>query len=422
MKNSIFDHKILYYSFMMLILSLLACGTFHIGLEDSLNGAATPTLDATTEPGAGVIIVPTSGPDLKATIDALATQNRQLISRIETLVATSTDTPTPQTLTAQSTLTSTPTTLSSARAITVTSTIPLPSPTRNAAWQTQDLVVAIGEPGPLYILQREIAPLTGTRILTSNDFGKTWHPFTEVLPVVSGCLHNMNLDYATAGVLYLSSCQGLYRWSGEAWDLISAQETGSVMIVYGQPESIWATHPFGPVEVPVIHSNNKGVTWGSASRYLGHSNGVASLAFDVQNPQILYATIWPDYAGSYLKRGTSNGQWEDLPTPANAAPLSPGFALDGNNGALYVISNPRGSQLWRTAHPAVPEANTIQWELIRDFGDWVRVELLASGWGPDGLALYANLTDISQNDSQPVLHRSLDGGKSWASLEIKIGR
>jgi hypothetical protein len=64
----------------------------------------------------------------------------------------------------------------------------------------------------------------------------------------------------------------------------------------------------------------------------------------------------------------------------------------------------------------------VAWELVHDFGADAQVSLLASGWGPDGLAIYANITPLTPLDGggasvgAPVLHRSLDGGQTWTPL------
>jgi hypothetical protein len=82
--------------------------------------------------------------------------------------------------------------------------------------------------------------------------------------------------------------------------------------------------------------------------------------------------------------------------------------------------------LWRTVNPKVPNVEDVQWEFVHDFGGDVMVELLASGWSPQGLALYANVWPVEKlDDSQveignPIVHRSLDGGQSWEPLPIPL--
>ena len=74
----------------------------------------------------------------------------------------------------------------------------------------------------------------------------------------------------------------------------------------------------------------------------------------------------------------------------------------------------------------MPDVNEVQWEPVHDFGRDVQVELLASGWSPEGLALYANLSPLDWQDASyalvgdPVPHRSLDGGRTWTALLLTV--
>jgi hypothetical protein len=66
----------------------------------------------------------------------------------------------------------------------------------------------------------------------------------------------------------------------------------------------------------------------------------------------------------------------------------------------------------------------VTWEMVHDFGQDRHVELLASGWSPEGLALYANFWPLTWVDEgyasvgDAVLHRSLDGGATWSPLPL----
>jgi hypothetical protein len=306
-----------------------------------------------------------------------------------------------------------------------------PSATPTAAavekWQVRTLLAGPGQPGRLYVLLTDEPsgawPAQRARFLISDDDGKSWSPFPGGLPA-GGCVRNVNLDYATPDALYASTCQGLYRWSGSAWVLISPQETGMVAVVYGTPQIIWATVPFASGGA-VIRSDDGGATWTPASSSLVHFNGVANLGIDPRDANTLYAVIWPKYAGSYLRRGAANGQWQTMPTPLNNAQIDTGMTIDGATGALYVTAySPAGTwELWRTLNPSVPDVNGVQWELVYDFGgDAAWATLLASGWSPQGLALYALLTPWLDKPSglvgDPVLHRSVDGGQTWSPLPV----
>jgi hypothetical protein len=300
------------------------------------------------------------------------------------------------------------------------------SPTAVApCWEVSALLVGPGNPGRLYALQRKtesgaIDPLD-VRLLVSDDYGQTWAPFPGELPAKE-CLHNVDMDYAQVDALYASTCEGLYRWSGNGWDLVSPQETTRVAVVYGQPQVLWAVR-FPRAGHIIVRSNDGGVTWTPADADLIHFSGVATLGIDPTNADRLYAIINPKYAGTYLRRGNGNGQWEMMPTPNDNAVIDPGMTIDGPTGHLYVITSLRPYQLWRSRNPGadLPE---IEWELLHDFGPDVVAHLLASGPGPTGPALYANLTSIRQLEEPfietgpAVLHRSLDAGQTWSALPI----
>jgi hypothetical protein len=151
-------------------------------------------------------------------------------------------------------------------------------------------------------------------------------------------------------------------------------------------------------------------------------NGVANLGLDPRDSNTLYAIIWPKYAGSYLRRGTADGLWKTMPTPDGNRTIGMGMSIDGATGDLYVVVSPPEPQLWRSRNPDAPDVNDVQWELVHDFGPDVQVELLGSGWSPEGLALYANVWPLVWRDAgfaevgPAEVHRSLDGGQTWAPL------
>jgi hypothetical protein len=165
---------------------------------------------------------------------------------------------------------------------------------------------------------------------------------------------------------------------------------------------------------------------------LVHFNGVANIAIDPHTSNLLYAIIWPKYAGSYLRRGTASGGWDTLPTPLNNTQIEIGMTIDGATGALYVtvynfqsgsVTSPR-MQVWRAIDPSRPDVRAVTWDQIYDFGENLIANLLASGWSPQGLALYARLTPTNCNNvTDPKcitsVQRSLDGGKNWVPLVIK---
>ena len=302
---------------------------------------------------------------------------------------------------------------------------PAPSATSGPAWAVETLLVAPGEPGRLYALVADstgplwASPASSVRLRISDDFGKTWSDFPGGLPVDAECMVNVNLDYAGTDALYASTCQGIFVWEGGAgWAKRSEVLTNVIAVAFGQPDLVWAAKAGDGV----IRSDDGGRTWRDASTGLVTFGGMANLGFDPRDNRTLYGIIQPRYAGSYLRRGTSEGNWQTLPAPQNNATIETGMTIDGGSGALYVTTQAPPSGLWVSRNANAADLADVQWGKIRDFDATARVLLLASGWGPDGTALYANIwPDWYEDGAAPAtggLNRSLDGGYTWEALPM----
>jgi hypothetical protein len=256
--------------------------------------------------------------------------------------------------------------------------------------------------------------------MVSDDFAVTWTPFAGGLPVPATCMVNVNLDYASPDALYVSTCQGLFAWDRGTgtWAKRSEQLTDVVAVAYGQPDTIWAAVHGGGI----IRSVDGGRTWVDANTGLVTFGGMANLGIDPRNNDTLFGIIQPMYAGSYLRRGTAAGNWVTMPTPQGDAAIQTGMAIDGDSGALFVTTLVAPAALWRTTNPDAANAADVHWELVHEFGSQVQVSVLAAGWGPQGLAMYANFwpfTPLAGSGAlvgEPVLQRSLDGGQTWEPL------
>ena len=204
--------------------------------------------------------------------------------------------------------------------------------TQNRA-KVRSLLVAPGEPGALYALLTD-EPLaseaaTNAQLLVSENFGESWTPAPSGLPVANGCLFNINMDYYNETALYASTCEGIYRWApgGEQWSLLAPEQTGMVAVVYGNDDILWATRPFQPEGAPVMLSQNGGESWQDIA--MAHGNGVANFGISPRDSQSAYAIIWPESAGSYLRRGSMYNEWQIVPTPAENGVINTGMTIDG---------------------------------------------------------------------------------------------
>ncbi|MCB0191037.1 MAG: hypothetical protein KDJ65_03765 [Anaerolineae bacterium] len=361
-------------------------------------------------------------PQAEATIGALMIENARLTNQLATIetqvqlasiqapTATLEPTPTFPSPTTTPIFTASPTMTPPQPTATVVFPTATPTPPQKM-WIVQSIMFTPKLPNRLYALQRHYPDLE-YRLMFSDDIGQSWQFLLNNFPVEFDCLNDITLDYNVPNTFYASTCQGLYHWSSNSWTLVSSHPMGTVALVSEKPQTVWGAEPFGPTEVPIIRSDNGGGTWTPVSRYLNHTNGISNVLVDPSDNERLYAVVWPEYADSYLRRGSANGQWTDLPTPLSNSPIGDGLAIDGDTGTVYVIIE--SHQLWSSSNANSANINSVQWKLVSDFNDQ-QAELLGAGWHQGELALFINL---KENEKFPVLHRSLDRGHVWSPLPI----
>ena len=157
-----------------------------------------------------------------------------------------------------------------------------------------------------------------------------------------------------------------------------------------------------------LHSNDWGRTWHPISS----NDNLLTVALDPRNNGTFYGTaLQIGYSSPLLMRGNGEGQWVALPSP-EGRPIGLGFSIDGQTGDLYATTNGLAA-LWRSRNPMATDPNEVRWEQVYNFGSGVKIDLLASGASPSGLALYVSDTPLHGVERTQTLHRSLDGGQTW---------
>ncbi len=314
-----------------------------------------------------------------------------------------------------------------------------PPPVVNTGeFQVTQFLIGPGSPGRLYALLRN-EKWTTWRFVVSDDFGQTWQPFVGGIPPDPSFLYSLSLDYATPDALYSSGDHGVQRWNGRAWEVITAQKMSGLAIRYGDARQMWAIAFLDQAD-RIVHSNDGGRNWVYGR---GPELTPQRLALDPRDPNTVYAlAVFKGWwyrltrASADLSLPEAQRDWGKLPMPGpmpDATAINVGgMTLDGATGALYLAvgtdEQQIPNQLWRTANPREPDTKDVRWELVHDFGPNTEADLLASGWSPQGLALYANLSipstcqgDFCPELPPPTLYRSLDGGRTWSPLPIPNG-
>jgi YVTN family beta-propeller protein len=313
-------------------------------------------------------------------------------------------TPTP-TATAMPTATPTPT---------ITAT-PTATPTGGFSAIVRELIAAPGAPGPLYALTNS------ELLLVSHDRGQSWQHAAQGTPPAVGRA-GLGMDYASPSTLYLGTAAGLFRTDASGqWQFLHTVRTHALTVEYNRPTTLWAA-----VRQPndfsrgtkVIKSDDGGQVWRSASDGLdgyGVSNPIIQ---DPDDPNTLYVMATEKYGGAILYRGVSSGNWRWLPMPAMSYQMNTGLTFDNGANALYVGGRNPG-KLWRSLNANTANPDDVTWQVVHDFGANRAVQPLALGWGPDGPAIYLNLTDTRDWSTQ--LLRSDDGGGTWQTLGLPPG-
>src|SRR6202790_2243694 len=159
------------------------------------------------------------------------------------------------------------------------------------------------QPGVFYMAQ------VNGGVWKTDDFGNTWRPIFD--DQSSGSVGAIAVAPSDSNILYGGSGEGLQRPdlavgdgmykstdAGKTWThlgLRDAQQITNIIVDPANPKRLFVSvqgHPYGPnAERGVFRSTDGGATFEKVL-YKDENTGAADLAFDPQNPQIIYAVLW----------------------------------------------------------------------------------------------------------------------------------
>ena len=143
----------------------------------------------------------------------------------------------------------------------------------------------------------------------TTDFGNTWNPIFDDEP--TGSVGALAVAPSDPNIVYVGSGEGLQRPdlatgdgvyksvdAGKTWThlgLRDAQQIATILIDPKDANRVFVAavgHPYGPnAERGVFRSTDGGQTFQKVL-YKDENTGAADLAFDPQNSQTIYATLW----------------------------------------------------------------------------------------------------------------------------------
>ena len=153
-----------------------------------------------------------------------------------------------------------------------------------------------------------MAPNNGG-VWKSTDYGHTWNPIFDNQP--TGSIGALAIAPSNPEIIYVGTGEGLRRPDlstgdgiyksingGKSWQhmgLRDAQQIGAMIVDPRDPNRIFVAalgHPYGPnPERGLFRSLDGGTTWQKVL-YKDENTGAIDVAFDLANPQIVYADMW----------------------------------------------------------------------------------------------------------------------------------
>jgi photosystem II stability/assembly factor-like uncharacterized protein len=312
----------------------------------------------------------------------------------------------------------------------------------------------------------------------TNDYGRTWRPIFDDQP--TGSIGAIAVAPSDPNVIYVASGEGLQRPdlsvgdgiykstdAGRTWThlgLREGQQIPQIIVDPRDPNRVFAAvlgHPYGPnKERGIYRSTDGGLTF-ERVLYKDENTGGSELAFDPQNPDIVYAGLWESRQGPWENAawsGTGGGLFKSIDggtTWRKLEPAAPDAAVQVNIGIapsdprrIYgIVALERGTAVFRSddagetwsrlpdtrpasrigggdlprvaVHPANPDivfvASTVSWKSTNGGRTWFAFK--GAPGGDDYQNLWINPTnpDIILYASDQGAAVTVNGGETWSS-------
>ncbi|MBI1760084.1 MAG: glycoside hydrolase [Acidobacteria bacterium] len=277
----------------------------------------------------------------------------------------------------------------------------------------------------------------GGGVWKSNNSGRTWTPIFDGQPIASiGALgvapSSPNVVYVGTGEAdmrsQISYGNGMYKSTdaGKTWTHIGLDNTrqiGRVLVDPKNPNVVFVAalgHVYGPnPERGVYRSRDGGATW-QRVLFKNENVGAIDLAFDPQDSQVVYASLWntrrppwsiypPSYGpGSGLFKSTDGGTtWQPLVTGLPSEKVGRiGIAVaPTNRNRVYAIVDAKEGGLYVS-----DDAGATWTKASGDNRVWGR------GWYFCKVVVDPKNADVVYV-SNTSLYRSTNAGKTWTAIK-----
>lgn len=294
------------------------------------------------------------------------------------------------------------------------------------------------QPGVFYMAQ------VNGGVWKTNDFGNTWNPIFD--DQSSGSVGAIAVAPSDPNIIYVGSGEGLQRPdlavgdgmyksvdAGKTWThlgLRDAQQITNIIVDPDNAKRLFVAvegHPYGPnTERGVERSLDGGQSFQKVL-YKDENTGAADLAFDPQNPQIIYAVLWAARVAPWEVRDGSSfvaagsGLFKSEDGGDTWKPLTkglPNYADDKLGRMGIAVSHSDRNRLYATVEAADDKAGIYRSD---DFGaSWQQVNsdhrIGGRGPGAMGIAVAPDNPDTIYV-ANTTTWKSIDGGKTFAGFK-----
>jgi photosystem II stability/assembly factor-like uncharacterized protein len=280
---------------------------------------------------------------------------------------------------------------------------------------------------------------TGGGVWKTTDGALTWSPIFDKegsgsIGAIAVAPSNPNIIYVGTGEACIrgdaAQGDGIYKSldAGKTWTNIGLKDSraiGKILVDPHNPNIVLVAalgHPFGPnAERGVFRSADGGKTWQKVL-YKNEDTGAVDLAFDPNNSNIVFATLWQvrrypwkldsGGPGSGLYRSADNGvTWKEV--ESDDLPKKPwgkvGVSVAANSDRVYALIEAKDGGLFRS------DDGGNKWQLVsadRRLRQraWYYMHIVADPVDPD--TVYVMNVDF---------HKSVDGGRTWNKIGVPHG-
>jgi photosystem II stability/assembly factor-like uncharacterized protein len=281
---------------------------------------------------------------------------------------------------------------------------------------------------------------TGGGVWKSTDAANTWSPIFDKdgapsIGSIAVAVSDPNVVYVGTGEACIrgniSHGDGVWKSvdAGKSWKNVGLKDSraiGKVIVNPRNPDIVFVAalgHPFGPnTERGVFRTTDGGKTWDKVL-YKDENTGAIDVAFDQQNPNILFASLWEARRtpwtlssggpGSGVYRSTDSGTtWKKL--EEHGLPKGPygriGLAVAANSDRVYAIIEAReAGGLYRS------DDGGDTWDLVNGSHGlfqraWYYMHVIADP--QDANTVY--IADVE-------FFKSTDGGRNFNKIKVPHG-